>query len=282
MKSGIIILLVFALSILSCKTKTIRTIVKEKDKDTLNQMQIDTSQYINLPYWTDSIDRFSEAYIDTFSVGSNKFRFVNPIATHQTGGNSITLQKLINGKWTETNLVLEDNIHGGGFSHNQDINGDGYNDIVNKVRFTEEVYFYNPNINSFIDTPSLELINPDWYLLDKAKNIYCDFQEFKGMCDQIHSKLYTYQGFKRIYLYDLTLYNCSETNNETNIITKFILSKCIDGNSDSTQVIETTNLEKPIDTEGYDDKGNYPNGTDIYFDYKTYWKNRYKKLMGYK
>ena len=90
----------------------------------------------------------------------------------------------------------------------------------------------------------------------------------------------SYHGFKRIDLYDLTLYNCSETNNETNLITKLILSQCINENSDSTKVMEETNLDKPIDTEGYNDHGKYPNGTDKYFDYKKYWQTRYKKLLG--
>lgn len=280
MKPRIIFLLVAILTIVSCKSKSAKSIVVAKEKDTLDQLQIDTNQYSNLPYWTDSLNRFSDAYIDTFSVETNKFRFVNPTATHQTGGNFITLQKLINGKWTETNLVLEDNIHGANFFHDQDINGDGYIDIINTTRFTAEVYFYNPKINSYIDTPATEKVNPDWVLLDKAKNIYCDFQEIKGMCDQIHSKLYTYHGFQRIDLFDLNLYNCSETNNETNIITKFILSKCINGNSDSTKVIEETKLTSPIDTQGYNDNGKYPNGTDQYFDYKKYWQDKYKKLLG--
>ena len=78
------------------------------------------------------------------------------------------------------------------------------------------------------------------------------------MCDQIHSKLYTYSDFKRIDLYDLNLYNCSETNSETNIITKFILSKCVSGNCDSTTVIEEVKLDKPIDIEGYNDNGKHP------------------------
>ena len=280
MKSRIIFLLVATFIVVSCKTKPNKPIVTEKEKDTLIQLQIDTTQYSNLPYWTSSINRFSEAYIDTFSVGANKFRFVNPTATHQTGGNFITLQQLINGKWIETNLVLEENNHGGTFFHDKDINGDGYVDIVNTVRFTAVVYFYNPKINSFIDTPAKEVVNPDWFLLDKAKNIYCDFQEFKGMCDQIHSKLYTYLGFQRIDLYDLNLYNCSETNNETNIITKLVLSKCINGSSDSTNFVEEIKLDKPIDTQGYNDNGKYPNGTDQYFDYKKFWQDKYKKLLG--
>jgi hypothetical protein len=273
MKSRIIFLLVATLTIVSCKTKPEKSIVAEKEKDTLVQLQIDTTQYSNLPYWTSSIDRFSDAYIDTFSVGTNKFRFVNPTATHQTGGNSITLQKLINGKWTETNLILEDNIHGGNFFHDQDINGDGYIDIVNTVRFTGVVYFYNPKINSFIDTAATEEVNPDWVLLDKAKNIYCDFQEFKRMCGQIHSTLYTYKEFKKINLYDLELYNCTETNNDTHLITKLILSKCENGSLDNIKKIKETVLKEPLNTEDIDCNSGY-------FDYKKYWLEIYKKLLG--
>lgn len=291
MKISNTFLLFYLLTVFACTTnnsKEPKPIVDSSlkkvvlDTSTTNSIAslVDTLQYLNLPYWTKEIDRFSDAYIDTFSVAGNKFRFVNPIATHQTGGNSVALQSLINGKWTISKLELEDNIHGGNFFHDQDINGDGFIDIVNTIRFTAVVYFYNPKINSFIDTPALEEVNPDWVLLDKAKNIYCDFQEYKGMCDEIHSKLYTYKEFKRIDLYDLTLYNCSETNNETNIITKLILSKCINSNSEETKVINETKLDKPIDTQGYNDNGKYPNGSDTYFDYKKYWQDKYKGLLG--
>ena len=91
MKSRIIFLLVGTLTIDSCNTKPEKSIIAEKGKDTLAQFHIDTAEYSNLPYWTDSLDRFSDVYIDTFSDGKNKFRFVNPISTHQNGGNSVTL-----------------------------------------------------------------------------------------------------------------------------------------------------------------------------------------------
>ncbi len=267
------------LTIFSCTNNKIKIV--RQPTAILSQQEIDTTQYADLPYYTGDMRRFSDAYIDTFSVGSNKFRFVNPIATHRTGGNSIYLQQLLNGKWVITNLTLEDNVHGGNFFY-EDINGDGYIDIVNWQRFTGLVYFYNPNINSFIDTPANEEVNQDWVLLDKAKNIYCDFQDFKQMCGQIHSKLYRYKGFERIDLFDLNLYNCTETNYKTNLITKLILSRCIGGDTDSTVVVEETKLNKPIDIDNYGDGGKYPNGTDSYFDYKKYWLNRYKELINIK
>ncbi len=270
MKSRILLQVIVLISF-SCKTKTEKNTVNYKDSVT--RLQKDTNQILNLPYWTSDIDRFSDAYIDTFSVGTNKFRFVNPIATHQTGGNSITLQQFNNGKWTQTNLVLEDNIHGGNFFHTKDINGDGFIDITNATRFTEEVFFFNPKTKSFVDTAAEDEINPDFELIDKEKNIYCDFQELKGMCGQIHSTLYTYKEFKKVNLYDLELYNCTETNNDTHLITKLILSKCENGSLDNLKKIKETVLKEPLNTEDIDCNSGY-------FHYKKYWLEIYKKLLG--
>ena len=268
------------LLIVSCRTKQENKKVMESEKSKIEKKIIDTSTYSHLPYWTDSIDRFSEAYIDTFSVGENKFRFVNPFNTNRTGGNSITLQNYINNKWSKTKLVLEDNMHGGDFYHDRDINGDGYIDIANYIRYTQAVYFYDPQINSFKDSAAKEELNPDWFLIDKAKNIYCDFQEYKGLCDHIHSTLYTYKGFKKILLFDLTLYNCSETNNETNLITKLILSKYLPQNTDSLKLIEEIKLDKPIDTDKGELLKQYSDSSYYFFDYREFWKDRYKKLIG--
>ena len=257
------------------------------DSNNLQVNKIDTIKYSNLPYWDTTIDRFHAAYIDTFSVDGNRFRFINPVAHKPQLDISVYLEKLVNTKWIYTGFTVGTWRYVGDYYHNRDVNGDGFIDIAQDERFVQAVYFYDPKTKTFLRTTDPinfveNFINPDWELIDTARKIFCDFQMFKGMCYQIHSILYTYHGFKRVDLYELTLYNCTDTNNETNLITKLILSQCINGNSDSTTIIEETKLNPPIDTDGYDDHGNYPNGTKQYFDYKKYWRDKYKKLLGIK
>lgn len=243
----------------------------------LREKLIDTSEYPDLPIWDTSIHRYGDAYVDTFTVDGNKFRLISPFNSDCTGGNSIFLEKRENSFWINTKVEFNDNIHGGNLIRTMDINNDGYVDITNETRFTEDVYFYNPTIKSFSDAAS-DNINPEWNLLDSSKNVFCDFQEFKGMSGQIHSTLYTYNGFHKIELFDLELYN-PDTDNP-NLITKLILRTPATGSIKGRQ-IEVINLKKPIDTDGYDNNGKYPNGSDSYFDFVSYWKNKYKKLLGY-
>lgn len=179
----------------------------------------------------------------------------------------------MNDKWIYTGFDLSFPNLVGDFYHSRDVNGDGFNDITQNENFVQAVYFFNPQTKTFLDTlydGDNNYINPEWDLIDTARKIFCDFQSLKGMCDDIHSTLYTYKGFKRYTLYDLELYNCTETDDNTDTITKLILSKCINGNSDSQQKIKETILSKPIIV----DYGS------SYFDYKNYWLARYKKLLG--
>lgn len=283
-----VLLISFSCNLLSSEstsknTDTLARTQIHKQGDSENEQAsntIDVANYDSLPYWNDTISQYSEAYIDTFSVNGNKFRFVSPVASHRTGTNTLRLQQLINNQWYITNLELNDNVHGGGYDHTKDINADGYNDITNDVRFTQEVYFFNPASKTFFNS-SLTIINPDWTLLDTANKIFCDFQQFKGMEGEISSSLYTFRDFKRYELYHLELYNGSN-GDSANLITKLILSKCASGSPDSLIKIQVTNLDKPIDTEAYNDHGLYANGTDRYFDYTRYWKQRFRKLLNYR
>lgn len=57
-----------------------------------------------MPVWSaamgTNISRFNTKFIDTFSVGENKFRFVNYIEQINFDGEPIYLEQLINGQWT--------------------------------------------------------------------------------------------------------------------------------------------------------------------------------------
>src|SRR5262249_144356 len=134
----------------------------------------------NLPFWDSSINHFSDAYIDTFSEDGCKFRIVSPVESYATGGNSVRLQNLLNNQWTYIGVELKNNIYGSNYDYSVDINNDGFNDITNYLRFSQDVYFFNPTTKNFIAIDP-EAISYDWTLIDTAKNIYCDFNEEKRM-----------------------------------------------------------------------------------------------------
>ncbi len=174
---------------------------------------IDTFNYSDLRYWNSTMDRYDSAYLDTFSVNGYQFRFVNPITNVSKGLSAdiiVYLEKQIQDKWVFTGLILGPGNHFGDFFHSKDVNGDGFIDITQNERFVQAVYFYNPEIANFYEdsTSDDNYINPHWILIDTARKVFCDFQDLKQMCSQIHSTLYTFKGFKKYSLYDLELYNC--------------------------------------------------------------------------
>ena len=287
-----LILTIIILTItISCNTTT----KDKKNNANLDTKQLfDTSKYINIytktPYldtinyskctvsYTGRPDSFETDvpafFLDTFSQNENKFRLVYQMLD---SNNDATLEKLINGQWFRRIEFYKFN-NSGEIVHSIDINNDGYKDITREAHFFKYVYFFDKAKNNFIDTFGA-YINDGIILLDTTQNIYCDIQEFRGMCGNIHSQLYTFTNFKRINLFDLELYNC--TSNGASILTKLILSKCYDRHRpnekyfDSLVNFETTKLPKPINL----DKDYEPRYS--YFDYVSFWKKNYKRLMGY-
>jgi hypothetical protein len=228
--------------------------------------QIDTSVYIGYPYWDSAMERFGPPYIDTFIEDGIQFRIVH-IKNERRYINTATLERLANGKWIKK-LEFEPLNHEGPFDRSRDINGDGFNDITHELRFTSEVYFFDPGKKDFIDSSTAE-INNGIFLIDTVRNIYCDFQEYKGICGQISSSLYTFRGFRLYKLFELEFSNCDEGKEDS--VTKLVLKKCINGSSESLQKVKETILKTPLDAYNVDET----------FDYKTYWEKTYKNLLGY-
>lgn len=247
------------------------------DTNNLQVNKIDTIKYSNLPYWGETMDRFYSAYIDTFSVAGNQFRFINPVASKPQLDILVYLERQINNKWVFTGFTVGKINHGGAYYHNRDVNGDGFIDITQNESFVQAVYFYDQKVKLYTGTTypddlETNFINPKWALLDTATKLFCDFQDLKQMCGEIHSTLYTFKEFKKYNLYDLELYNCTETDNNTDTITKLILHKCVNGQLDSVVTVNETVLTDPI-VVAYD---------FAYFDYKKYWKDKYKTLLNYR
>jgi hypothetical protein len=291
--------------IVSCNNETKESIAHKKtvnhleildtsklssDSLDLQVNRIDTIKYSNLPYWDTTMDRFDSAYIDTFSVDGIQFRFINPSEDKFQLDILIYLEKLVNGHWIYTGFTIGTGNWVNDYYHSRDVNGDGYIDITQDLKWVQAVYFYNPQNKTYDSNNKYKLrdeyyINKDWILLDTTKNIFCDFNDFKQLCSNIHSTLYTYKGFKKVELFDLELYNCSERDDidRNRFVTKLILSKCepkliIKGNSQYTEysyvTIQEIKLPKPIDLDR-----DYGVG---YFDYVNFWKKNYKEILGYR
>jgi hypothetical protein len=285
------------LTIFSCCNSITKTNQLQKVNDSLNILINDTSAYfnriskvryvdtinytaLNTTYkkWDDTMEIDSRPlyYLDTFTESGNKFRLVH---IKEDYDNVATLEKFINGHWIRR-IEFERFNGSGDVTHSMDVNNDGYNDITEEHKFSNSAYFFDIAKNDFIHT-SGAYIN-DFFLLDTTKNLFCDFEEYRQMCGQIHSRLYTFRNFKRIDLFDLELYNCTETNNDVSLVTKLILSKYYERKTykpnwgtDSLVALKTIKLSKPINL----DKDYDPNIG--YFDYVNFWRKNYKRLMGY-
>ncbi len=202
------------------------------DSSNLQVNRIDTIKYSNLPYWDSTFDRFRSAYIDTFSVDGNRFRFINPFADKEQLDIIVYLEKFVNANWVFTGFTVGTMNHIGDYHHSRDVNGDGFIDITQDEQFVQAVYFYDPVKGTYPGTtephdPETNFISPVWELIDTARKIFCDFQELKLMCGQIHSLLYTYKGTIRQNLYDLELYNCDNFSKvkDYSPITKLIIKQ---------------------------------------------------------
>jgi hypothetical protein len=235
--------------------------------------EYDLKDYSEFPYIDSTRDVFGNSYIDTFSIAGNRFRVVHELS--DSFPETATIEKLVGNKWLKRIEFYKQN-HFYGFHYNEDVNNDGYNDIVRESRFDSEVYFFNPSIKNFIDSVGAE-INYEIHLIDTANKIFCDFQERKGGAGDITSTLYTFKSFHKYDLFQLQLYNGDSNDDSNSIITKLILNKCINGNPDLLKQIEVIKLDKPINTEVSDENGN-----QAYFDNKQFWFKRYKKLLSLK
>ena len=225
---------------------------------------IDKTDYSKIPVVKNIDDYFGDSYRYYFTVGKTRFRAVH--IRVDSFPETITIQKYHNKKWYNR-IEFETLNHFGDFKLS-DVNNDGYLDLVRETHFDAEVYFFNPADNNFIDSVCCE-INYDIHLIDSARHIYCDFQEYRGNCENIHSSLYTIKNFKKTILFSVDLVNCDSTGEHIPIKT-LVLNKFINSPSGGWEELETIHFKKPLD----EDKENY-------FDNKAFWKKRYKKLLGY-
>ena len=269
----------FLFFILSCNLPNSKNKLDKSVKDNIliyadSLNQLDTTNYEKSiviytkdpdSFFDNSSNNFRFDYlIDSFSANNITYRTV--YYNKFTSDTVASLEQLINGKWYKK-IAFENSRGYRKICYNLDVNRDGFIDLTRQARWTKEVYFFIAKNNNFIDTISANL-NDDVFLIDSSLNIYSDFQRFRGSSGDISSTLYTFKEYKKINLFNLFFDNTNDL--EPDLIKNLILSKCINGNIDSLEKIKTIKLAKPISTN--DEK---------FYDYKLFWKNEYKKLLGY-
>ena len=259
-----ILLLILVLSVITTITQAQGYETGSNASTNFPANSFDATNYSKIPVVKKIDDCFGDSYLFYFVIGKTRFRVVHIADT--IFPQIAIIQKYHNKKWCDR-LSFETLNHFSDFKL-KDVNNDGYADLVRNTSFYKEVYFYNPTINNFIDSVCCK-INYDIHLIDSARHIYCDFQEGRFHCGQIHSTLYSIVNFRKKVFYDLELFNC-DTAREYCDIKTLILSKCINYNEYKTEELETIHLKKPLDEE-----------KDHYFNNKAFWQKRYKKLLGY-
>lgn len=226
---------------------------------------IDTKDYSTIPVVKEIEDCFGDSYVYYFTVGETRFRAVH--INEDSLAESVTIQKYSKGKWYNR-LGFQSQNKFACFTL-KDINNDGFKDLVREKHFDAEVYFFNPAINNFIDSVGCD-INYDIHLIDSERHIYCDFQEYRGNCENIHTTLYTIINFKKTILYVAELINCN-SKGEQIPVTTIMLHKFNNTATNVWEKVATIHLKTPLDQN-----------KENYFNNKAFWLKRYKKLMGYK
>lgn len=260
-----ILSLILVLSVITTITKAQEYETGSPASKNFAAKSIDTNDYSKIPIVKKLEDCFGDSYIYYFTVDKIKFRAVH--INEDSLLELVTIQKFEKGKWyNRLGFQLENKF--GCFSL-KDINNDGYADLVREKYFDAEVYFYHPVIKNFIDSVGCD-INYNIHLIDTARHIYCDLQEYRGNCENIYTTLYTIINFQKTILYTADLENCNGKG-EHILIKKIRLYKFHNREKNVWEKIATIQLDKWLDQ----DKENY-------FDNKAFWLKRYKKLLGYK
>jgi|GEM_PF-3224888 len=161
---------------------------------------IDTNKYTKLPFWDTTISHYSaQGYIDTFSVDHQKFRII-----HNDTLFDGTLEVYQQGQWHK-NFEFELLGNRTDYDRTMDLNGDGFNDLLDMFRAGGKVHLYDPSRKAFSDTINGRL-GDEWLLLDSAQHIYYDLYDHKYSNGFTESYLFTFRGQQRIDLLTAEMY----------------------------------------------------------------------------
>ncbi|HWB27250.1 MAG TPA: hypothetical protein VG738_17360 [Chitinophagaceae bacterium] len=192
-------------------------------------------------------------HIDTFIESKdNYFRIIHFDSLYQ-----VVLEQLIDSSWKR--ILKFDLNFPESYNYKDDVDGDGFRDIIVHRKWSSDVYFFNPKNKSFLTT-ALEDYPNSWFLINNKANIYCGMDI--GMGEQGSSELYTFEDHKPYYLYKIVF---NPYKNDLETLGDIIFYKCLNGNAnDTVKVIgRAVPILKSIDE----------------FDYKEFWLSKYRAFL---
>ena len=222
------------------------------EADSFVANSIDTSSYLELPYYDTSVRHGdSRGYIDTFSIRNSNFRIV-----HQNKMFNGVVEKNKDGKWLRVMQFDKLDSHND-YDISQDLNGDGYNDLIFYWKWSGDIHFFDTTKNEFSDTANCS-IAIDWALLDSSKHIFYENKFGKLMYSPVPSNLFTFKNSSRIDI--ATLQITYDPNDYDYIFLRGALY--VEGSKHQIEKVVPNKKTSVID-----------------FDYQKFWAERYKKLL---
>lgn len=204
-------------------------------------------------------------YLDTTIIQNNSiFKFWRgiPDTVHTDNGQDTMKNKLLIERLTKLKdtILFADYIRDGDY-YVGDMNDDGFADFTTFYHDYDEIHFFNPARNNFdaetVDMPNLSAV------VDPVRRIYCGYYDAMYGNRYPYSVLYKYKGNTPYFYYQLKFITIGEYG-ENDSVTHINLVRFKNGNYDDTFFVKEIKTGKP---------GN--------FDYEKYWKQNYKKLLGY-
>ncbi|MEX6690370.1 hypothetical protein QTN47_22860 [Danxiaibacter flavus] len=227
-----------------------KTSVAPAVEDSL-QYAIDLNSYAGLPFWTsDMAHAGANGYIDTFTIGENELRIV-----HQNEEYDGLVEVNKNGRWYKV-WQFENLGNHNDYDRTQDLNRDGYNDLIFYWKWSAEVHFFDPSKSCFSPEINCELAE-SWERLDSSAGTYYEVREGK-LLQPVRSALFKFKNFEKIELANLTL--TFDSGDENYYIKKAALRYA---NSDQVDEIKVPEKMSVID-----------------FDYKGFWKEKQAHITG--
>jgi hypothetical protein len=169
--------------------------------------------------------------------------------------NLLLVQRVKNGV---KEIIFSDYVKDGDFSL-EDINNDGFRDLVSYYHDDAVVHLFTPKTNNFLK--SQFYLPYDTYLLDTNRLIYWCYKEPDWGPQIPYSTLYSLENY-HLHCYYTIKYFRKDVEDGNSPIISVRLFKIINGDINKQKLIKTFKIDK-----------------NKKFDYKSYWKTNYKSLL---
>lgn len=248
MKRIPLISICFFLLLVSCQQKksTPSTASNNQPDSTAYFSKNPDHYYFNFDSSKTEIENYDAGFTDTFTVNGNRFKlYANPGA-----GSNLSLDIFRNETW-QPNLKLAYTDHA--FSHDTDINNDGYMDFRNAKLRGSEVHLYDPIKQQFSEIPVYFAFN--WGKVANDRNFY--FNNYESANLQV-SNVFLLAGYKQSFLYTALIYYPTDPSVSQATIK---LYKLFNQNLNDTQFVSEKRVDIP----------------DSGFNYKKFWEEALSK-----